>query len=95
MVMETAAKLNYFPMTWLQIPNHNSVEPNVANDNSRKASIHSTRSHIPVHNMTDEPPQHPLDEEALDNIELPELETQVPVLHQFERVSVPPSDYIP
>ena len=45
--------------------------------------------------MTDEPPQHPPDEKELDNIELPELETKVPVLHQSKRVSVPPSDYIP
>ena len=45
--------------------------------------------------MTDEPPQHPLDEEELDNIQLPELETQVPVLCQSERVSVLPSNYIP
>ena len=45
--------------------------------------------------MTNEPPQHPLDEEEPDNIELPELETQVPVLHGSERVSVPPSNYIP
>ena len=60
--------------------NHNSVDPNEADDNSCKASIHSTRGHIPVHSMTSEPPQHPLDEEEPDNIELPELETQVPVL---------------
>ena len=45
--------------------------------------------------MTSEPPQHPLDEEELDDIELPELETQVPVLCQSERVSISPSDYIP
>ena len=54
---------------------HNSVGPNEANNNSSKASIHTTRSHAPVHNMTDEPPQHPPDEEELDDIELPELET--------------------
>ena len=73
---------------------YNSVDPSEADNNSSKSSIHSTRSHIPVHNMTDEPPQHPPDEEEPDNIELPELETQVPVLCQSERVSVPPSDYI-
>ena len=36
-----------------------------------------------------------LDEEEPDDTELPELETQVPVLHQSKRVSVPPSNYIP
>ena len=60
--------------------NHNSIDPNEADKNSSKASIHSTGNHIPVHSMTSEPPQHPLDEEGLDDIELPELETQVPVL---------------
>ena len=60
--------------------NHNSIDPNKSDDNSSKASIHSTRSHAPVHNMTDEPPQLPLDEEELDNTQLPELETQVPIL---------------
>ena len=75
--------------------NHNSVDPNEADNNSSKASIHSTGSHIPVHNMTSEPPQHPPEEDKPDDIELPELETQVPVLHQSERLSVPPSDYIP
>ena len=60
--------------------NHNSVDPNKANDNSSKASIYSTGSHVPIHSTTSEPPQHPPDEEELDNIELPELETQVPVL---------------
>ena len=82
---------------------HNSVDPNEANDNASKASIHSTGSHLSVHSATSEPPQHPLDEEdnlskdqtKLNDIELPELETQVPTLHQSERVSVPPSDYIP
>ena len=59
---------------------HNSVDPNEADDNSSKASIHSTRSHIPVHSTTSEPPQHPLDEEELDDTQLPELETQVPIL---------------
>ena len=55
---------------------------------SSKASTHSTRSHICICSATREPPQHPLDEEANlskdetkpDNIELPQLETQVPVL---------------
>ena len=74
---------------------HNSIDPIKADDNSTKASVHSTRSHIPVHRMTNELPQHPPDEEEPDNIELPELETQVLVLHQSKRVSVPPSDYIP
>ena len=50
--------------------------------------------------MIDEPPQLPLDEEELDDmddIQKPELETQVkvPLLQQSERVSVPLSDYIP
>ena len=31
--------------------------------------------------MTGEPPQHPLDEEEVDDTQLSELETQVPVLH--------------
>ena len=74
---------------------HNSIDPNKANDNSSKASIHSTRSHTSFHSTTSEPPQHPLDEEEPDNTELPELEAQVPVLHHSKRVSVPPSDYIP
>ena len=60
---------------------HNSVEPNKADESSSKASVHSTRSYVPVHSMTSEPPQHPLDEEEPDDIELPEQETQVPVLH--------------
>ena len=60
---------------------HNSIGPNEADDNSSKASIHSTRSHIPVHSTTCEPPQHPPDEEEPDEIDLPELETQVPILH--------------
>ena len=38
--------------------NHNSVDPNQADDNSSKASVHSTRSHILVHSTTSEPPQH-------------------------------------
>ena len=60
---------------------HNSIDPNEANENSSKASIHSTGRHVPVHSMTSEQPQHPLDEEELDDIELPVVETQVPVLH--------------
>ena len=80
---------------------HNLIDPNEANDNSSKASIHSTRSHLFIHSATSEPPQHPLGEEdnlskdqtEPDNIELPELETQVPILCQSKRVSVPPSDY--
>ena len=59
---------------------HNSIEPNEADDNLSKASIHSTRSHTSVHSMTSEPPQHPLDEEELDDTQLPELETQVTIL---------------
>ena len=82
---------------------HNSVDSNEANDISSKASIYSTRSHICIHSATSEPPQHPADEKAnlsedqteLNDIELPKLETQDPVLHQSERVSVAPSDYIP
>ena len=79
---------------------HNSIDPNEANHNSSKASTYSTRiystgSQAPVHNMTDEPPQLPLDEEELDDTDdtqLPKLETQVHVLCQSKR---PPSDYIP
>ena len=32
--------------------NHNSIDPNEADNNSSKASVHSTRSHAPVHSMT-------------------------------------------
>ena len=63
--------------------NHNSIDPNEADDNSSKASVHSTGSQAPVHTTADEPPQLSPDEEELDNIDdtqLPELETQVPVL---------------
>ena len=74
---------------------HNSIDPNGADENSCKASIHSTGSYAPVHNTTDEPPQHPLDEEEMDDTQFPELETQVPILCQSKRVSVPPSDYMP
>ena len=75
--------------------NHNSVDPNKADDNSSKAPVHSTRSQAPVHSMTDEPPQLPPDEEEADDTQFPELETQVPILCQSKRVSVPPSDYVP
>ena len=74
---------------------HNSFDPNKANNSSSKASVHSTGSHAPVLSTNSEPPQHPLDEEELDDIQLPELETQVPILCQSKRVSVPPSDFIP
>ena len=77
---------------------HNSIDPNKADNNSCKASVHSTGSQAPVDIMIDESPQLPLDEEELDGMDdtqLPELETQVPILHQSKRVSVPPSDYIP
>ena len=60
--------------------NHNSIDPNEADDNSSKAPAQCTRSHIPVHSTTSEPPQHPPEEEELDDIELPKLETQVPIL---------------
>ena len=72
---------------------HNSVDCNEADDNSSKASVPG--SHSPVHNTTDEPPQLPPDEKEPDDTQLPELETQVPVLCQSKRVSVPLSDYIP
>ena len=77
---------------------HNSVDPNKANNNSSKASIHSTRGQTPVHSTIDEPPQLPPEEDEpddMDNTQLPDLETQVPILCQSERVSVLPSDYIP
>ena len=79
---------------WIQNLITTLLTPKV-NDNSSKASIHSTRSHIPVHSTTSEPPQHPPDEEETDDIESPELETQVPILCRSKRVSFPPSDYIP
>ena len=63
---------------------HNSIDPNEVDDNSSKASVHSTGSQAPVHITTDEPPQLPPEEEEpdkMDNTHLPELETQVPVLH--------------
>ena len=62
---------------------HNSIDPNKANDNSSKASIHSTGIQAPVHTTTDEPSQLPPEEEVpdnMDNTHLPELETQVPIL---------------
>ena len=75
----------------------------MADDNSSKASIHSSRTHISIHSSSSEQPQHPPDEDnnlpedqtKLEDVELPKLETQVPILHQSERVSIPPSDYIP
>ena len=42
---------------------HNPVDPNDADDNSSKASVHSTRNHLSIHSTTSEPLQHPLDEE--------------------------------
>ena len=68
---------------------HSSVDPNEANNNSSKASVHSTRSHLSIHSATSEPPQHPPDDKdnlsedqtKLYNIELRELETQVHVQH--------------
>ena len=33
-------------------PNLNSIDPNEADDNSSKASVHSTGSHISVHSAT-------------------------------------------
>ena len=35
--------------------NHNSIDPKKADDNSSKASIHSTRSHLSIHSSTSEP----------------------------------------
>ena len=75
--------------------NHNSIDPNEAKDSSSKALVHSTGSHIPVHSTTCEAKQHPPDKEEPDDIELPELETQVPILCGSKRVSVPPSNHIP
>ena len=42
---------------------HNSIDPNEANNNSCKASLHSTRSHLSIHSAASEPTQHPPDEE--------------------------------
>ena len=50
---------------------------------------------MPIHSATSEPPQHPLGEEEPDDTELPELETQVPVLCHSEKVFVALSNYIP
>ena len=44
---------------------HKSIDPNEADDNSSKASVHSTRSHVSIHSATSEPPQHPPDEETI------------------------------
>ena len=76
---------------------HNSIDSNEADNNSSKPSVHSTGSQVPVHTTTDEPTQLPADEEELDNTDdtqLPELETQVPILCQSERVSLALSNYI-
>ena len=35
---------------------HNSIDCNEADDNSSKASIHSTGSHLSIHSATSEPP---------------------------------------
>ena len=63
--------------------NHNSIDPNEADENSSKASVHYTGSHVSVHSATSEPPheppRHPLNEEAND-MKIPKPETQVPVL---------------
>ena len=45
--------------------------------------------------MNSEPPQHSLEEDESDDIELSELETHVPVLCRSKSISVAPSDYIP
>ena len=66
-------------------PNHDSVDPNEANNNSNKESIQSTGSDISIHRLTSEPPQPLLNKEP-HNVELPKLEAQVPILHQLERV---------
>ena len=71
---------------------HNSDDPNEANNNSSKASVHSAGSHLSIHSSSSEPPQHPLDEEdnlsedqtKPDNIESPELETQVAILYYVD-----------
>ena len=63
--------------------NHNSVDPNEADDNSSIASLHSTGSQAPVHITNDEPSQLPLEEEEaddMDDTQIPEMETQVPIL---------------
>ena len=36
--------------------NHNSIDPNEADENSSKASVHCTRSHVSVHSATSKPP---------------------------------------
>ena len=78
--------------------NQNSVDQNEADNDSSKASIHSTRSQAPVHITNDEPPQLPPNEEEMDDMDdtqLPEMETQFPIPCRSKRVSVPPSKYIP
>ena len=36
---------------------HNSIDPNEADDNSSKASVHNAGSHLSIHSATSEPPQ--------------------------------------
>ena len=60
--------------------NHNSANPNEADNNSSKASMHSTRSQAPAHSLSDEPPHLPPDEEDTDDTQPPKLETHVPIL---------------
>ena len=78
--------------TQMQNPITTPLIPNKADDNLSKASVHSTGSLISIHSATSEPPQHPLDEEnnlsedqtKPDDVELPELETQLPILCQSD-----------
>ena len=66
--------------------NHNSIDPNEDDNNSSKASVHSTGSQASIHSS--EPPQHPpndndnssQEQSELVNDNVPKLETQVPVL---------------
>ena len=60
-------------------PDHNFVDPNKANNNSSKASVHSTGSDISIHSTISDPP-HPLLIEEPNDVELREPETQVPIL---------------
>ena len=52
-------------MTWMQNPITTLLTPMGPMTIQSKASIHSTRSHIPILNRTSEPPQRPLDKEEL------------------------------
>ena len=63
-------------MTWTQNPITTPFTQMRPLKIQSKASVHSTRSHVLLRSME----QHPLDEEEPDHIELPELQTQVPVL---------------